>query len=96
MHNARLYCRATPSVALTSDGCHVVSGSHDYTLPWQRHPNGRLVAGSWDNTLRGGDPESGEMLRTFQGHVAEITVVALTLFRRGSASTNTTGWPSAC
>jgi WD40 repeat protein len=38
----------------------------------------RVVSGSFDNTLRVWDLESGQTIRTLQGHTREVSAVALT------------------
>jgi hypothetical protein len=50
-------------------------------------PDGHhAVSASWDNTLRIWDLESGESLRTFEGHTALVTAVALTSDGRRAVS----------
>src|SRR6516165_6822775 len=38
----------------------------------------RALSGSWDNTLHLWDLESGQTLRTFEGHTSRVTAVAFT------------------
>jgi WD40 repeat protein len=57
----------------------ILEGHTDSVYAVAVTPDGKhAISGSWDNTLRIWDIESGEEIQTLEGHTSEITAVAVT------------------
>ena len=51
---------------------------------------GKLYSGSWDNTIRVWDAESGNHLRTLQGHTGYVYALAMSQGKLYSGSNDNT------
>jgi len=72
-------CDVTPNNSLGIIGTHLVNleGHTDRVNSLSYNSTGKyLVSGSWDNTLRLWEAETGKLLRTLEGHTSRVNCVA--------------------